>query len=337
VAGWGVKLSESLQKALDNIIDEISVRTFSVSHPLIQHFLVDKYPQLTFGKTAYQVHVYWDDLTTTVVDIPFNDGDSPADIIERAKAEAARIRPLPKTAKAIITWSTGSGSIIEIEMTPTSTVFSLMREARERALKTPYFFTHPNATITDVQLITQPKITDANIGPEVAFEYTPEQLELKALFLRFVKPDLNALFNRIRSEIGHRVRTGEAATEHNLMFVLNEALESFTESLLGYFADLDEERPGLNILLRLAILDTWNSIMSDWGLVEGDYSTIEDEVTYKWAAKKDEKTCPICAGLDGTTIKGKDIAGQYPFCKPGDGNVIIVSSHPWCRCELRPI
>jgi len=47
---------------------------------------------------------------------------------------------------------------------------------------------------------------------------------------------------------------------------------------------------------------------------------------WEWVATKDERTCPICGGMDGKRFKFGDVQMQPPS-----------GSHPGCRCTIVPV
>jgi hypothetical protein len=65
-------------------------------------------------------------------------------------------------------------------------------------------------------------------------------------------------------------------------------------------------------------------------------SSEQDEATYDFSTSFDERVCPLCAPMDGSTFTETEISIFFPFAQLQADGTIKARLHPRCRCTLKP-
>lgn len=181
--------------------------------------------------------------------------------------------------------------------------------------------TRPDVTIK----APPPDAFSARLGEAVGYATGAEDDVLKALLgvdwsIQFAD-ELDVLIPQIRIAI----RTGQTAGEgiDAIMRRVRSVMGVETDRRMGGVGSNERRLYRANFNRVQVITRTMTNKAANTGAWEA-YQRNQDVLTgYQWIVSRDERTCPQCAPLDGTTYKMSDT-----FRPP---------LHPQCRCAISPV
>ena len=305
---------------LEGICIDVAKSASASIKPLLD-WLVLKYPNVALSGWEVEIVWNWGDRQKFIVT-----GETLEEVRERAKEVARQSSFAVENSdkvEAYIEWSDGVTSVIKVPLG-----LDPMRQAEAIAKTIPYYIANPGLTIKRITFGKLLSIDEVVVGEKKALE---EERVVKQFIGPKLEGYLTALMNRVRGMYYGKKTEVELAYE-----VLDPLLERFTDELT--------ERLGLGkdweALIVSICAEIWNQVMSGWGLLAGDLSTVNEDLEYTWHTTHDEKACKICRVLDGQVFRGKDIIQKFPFAttaKDPDRPMDVVGRvHPHCRCRLSP-